>query len=527
MPDRNHRKSTKGAAWLSLFLAACRRPRSWLSALAAGMGLGLLAAGCGGDAAGKKAQGEALIRRYCSSCHLPVYPALLDSATWIEHTLPAMAPRLGIAVWRGHHYFKAPGNAAGQEGISLDDWRTLVQYFREASPRQLATVPAARPAGAAPFRIRVPDWPRESPGATTTLVAIDGVHHLLYSGDEHPGRLLQWGLGLHARQVRALPSPAVGLSFGDRAGGDDALTCIGTLPALNLANGQVFLTRLAEQHDSLRLLAGGLPRPVQALGLDADKDGVQDWLVCAFGHDTGSLSLWQAQAGGGFRRAILSALPGAEQAVEADVNGDGWTDVVALFAQAREGLWLFLNDRHGGFRRRLLLEWPPVYGSTGFQLADFNGDGKPDILYTCGDNADYSQVLKPYHGIYLYLNEGGFRFREAWHYALPGCTRARAADFDGDGDLDIAAIAFFGDFRKPPADAFHYLEQTAPLVFRPRQPGTAGLGRWLCMDVGDADGDGDPDIVLGNYARGFMVQDTLPPSWDLHTPLIFLENVTR
>ena len=29
-------------------------------------------------------------------------------------------------------------------------------------------------------------------------------------------------------------------------------------------------------------------------------------------------------------------------------------------------------------------------GSSYFELDDFNGDGFKDILYTCGDNADYT-----------------------------------------------------------------------------------------------------------------------------------------
>ncbi len=35
-----------------------------------------------------------------------------------------------------------------------------------------------------------------------------------------------------------------------------------------------------------------------------------------------------------------------------------------------------------------------------------------------------------------------------------------ARDFDGDGDLDLAVIAFFADYPKQPEEGFVYLENT-------------------------------------------------------------------
>ena len=62
-----------------------------------------------------------------------------------------------------------------------------------------------------------------------------------------------------------------------------------------------------------------------------------------------------------------------------------------------------INKGNGQFEEKRVLRFPPMYGSSFFELVDFNKDGFQDFIYTCGDNADYSQVLKPYHGIYIYL----------------------------------------------------------------------------------------------------------------------------
>src|SRR5262245_52580986 len=70
-------------------------------------------------------------------------------------------------------------------------------------------------------------------------------------------------------------------------------------------------------------------------------------------------------------------------------------------------------------------------------IADFNGDGKPDIAVACGTRAEPEKL-----GILLLLNDGAARFAPA-----PGgridvgisVTQLAVADFNGDGHADIAA----------------------------------------------------------------------------------------
>jgi hypothetical protein len=47
------------------------------------------------------------------------------------------------------------------------------------------------------------------------------------------------------------------------------------------------------------------------------------------------------------------------------------------------------------------------------------------------------------------------------------------------------------------------------------------------MDVNDWDGDGDPDIVLGNYSRGFLNQEEVKPDWNVYLPFIVLQNNSK
>src|SRR4029077_15370304 len=136
----------------------------------------------------------------------------------------------------------------------------------------------------------------------------------------------------------------------------------------------------------------------------------------------------------------------------------GLPDIWALFAQGDERIILYTNKGDGRFEEKNILSFPAVYGSTYFELDDFNGDGLPDILYTCGDNADFSPVLKPYHGVYIFMNDGNNNFKQKYFFPMYGCFKAIARDFDKDGDLDIAAISFFADYNNHPEESFVYLE---------------------------------------------------------------------
>ena len=225
-----------------------------------------------------------------------------------------------------------------------------------------------------------------------------------------------------------------------------------------------------------------------------------------------------------YTQTTLANRSGAVQAVAGDFNHDGWQDLMVLFGAGDEGLWLFTNDHKGGFTSKPLLRFPPVYGSTSFQLADMDHDGKLDLIYTCGYNFRDSRILKPYHGLYIFKNMGDWNFKQRWFYPIDGCTKAIAADFDGDGDLDIAASAFFADMKTQPAESFIYFEQLSPFNFKAHAIPVSKYGRWFSMDVGDYNNDGKPDIVLGNYASGFMFQEGLKPAWNKTIPFIVLQN---
>ena len=282
-------------------------------------------------------------------------------------------------------------------------------------------------------------------------------------------------------------------------------------------------------------LLSGLPRLAHVAAGDLNGDSREDLVLCAFGNYLGRLSWLEGRADGGFTERVILAEPGCLRCEIRDFNGDGRPDLMVLQAQARESLLLFLNEGDGKFRRQLIYQRPPSWGHSGFELADFNRDGLPDILVTNGDNADFNtSPPKAYHGVRIYLNRGGLKWELAWTAPMHGAYRAVARDFDGDGDLDIAAASFFADYETTPQAGFIYFENNSSAGgrewnFKARTLRQGVTGRWISLEAGDLDGDGDDDLVLGSLIdMPTPVPDQLKGLWREKGPsVLILRNQTK
>jgi len=215
-----------------------------------------------------------------------------------------------------------------------------------------------------------------------------------------------------------------------------------------------------------------------------------------------------------------------------DFNKDGFMDIVALFAQGDEKIMIYYNDGEGNFRNNFSMaaRFPSVYGSMYLDIHDFNKDGYMDIVYVNGDNFDYSQILKPYHGIRILENDGNNSFEEKYFYPIYGAGKAKVADFDLDGDSDIIVSSNFADMENNPERGIIYLENIEEYHFNAYAFEASAQNQWNTIEVEDFDEDGDLDVIIGamNLSNVLKVQKGQSKE-DIvinRTSLLLLENNT-
>lgn len=284
----------------------------------------------------------------------------------------------------------------------------------------------------------------------------------------------------------------------------------------------------ANQDGTLKeILIDSLKRPVYFEKADLNSDGLEDYVICAFGNYTGDLLVYENKGSANFIKHVISNLPGSRNIVIKDINLDGKLDIIALLTQGDEQITMFINEDKFKFKQKTLLRFPPVYGSSYFQVVDFNKDGRFDILYSNGDNSDFSLIFKPYHGVRIFTQDSDGDFSESWFHPMHGASQAIAFDYDQDGDLDIAAFSFFSDFKNHPDEGFLYFENTNQ-KFKPYKLADATAGRWVVMEVTDLEGDGDQDILLGALDFTSKVPPSLFEQWKQdQTSILILRNKTR
>lgn len=456
----------------------------------------------------------------CASCHLFPEPELLDKKTWEAGVFPQMAFRMGIDYAALSEISEAdqpevtktlPPNAM----VSKEDWEAIKRYYLSKAPdtlhAEVKTIsekiiqfePETRVIGEFPL---------------LTFVRRDTSENKVYVGSRLK-RLYILNENLFPKDSFELPSPASHILFTKP---DPVVSLMGIMDPNDQAKGQISILRL-DSRSGARVI-DSLKRPVHFDIKDLNNDGLDDLVVCAFGNYSGGLLAYKNLGQGKYERLFLQNLPGARKVIIKDFDGNGMVDILALMTQGDERIILLLNQGDFNFRISTLLRFPPVYGSSYFDVADFNNDGKFDILYTNGDNADYSMVPKPYHGVRIFLNDGKNDFSEAWFYNMHGATQAAAHDFDNDGDLDIAAIAFFPDFTDHAEQGFIYFENKGGR-FIPQVTEFGSKGRWLTMESTDIDKDGDCDLILAALDFNSGVPPGLLDQWkNERTSILILRN---
>ncbi len=237
----------------------------------------------------------------------------------------------------------------------------------------------------------------------------------------------------------------------------------------------------------------GVPTSVTGV-TSADFDGDGD-IDVATSHsltlqNPGCVSVLLNQGQGSFAPAVqYAAGPHAYSVTSADVDGDG--DVDLAVANLFDGtVSVLFNEGNGTFAAPV----PHNVGTDAYYvtIADLNGDGRPDLV-ALNDIHDYVAV---------FLNQGGGVFGVHKKYPVgESPQKVVATDLDEDGDQDLAASCVGFSSR-----SVSLLLNRGNGTFAPHQEFVSGTA--YRATHADFDGDGDRDLAVQNI-NGVYIAPTV------------------
>ena len=366
--------------------------------------------GCGPDK--KKEEGYKLAETHCQSCHRLPDPELLDKKTWVNFVLPKMGGLLGFTYLGSNAYVE---EGRKPEVMPLSDWKKIVSYYVNNAPASLKKADGKESIqiGLTGFDITFLAFQLKDP-ATTYVGILPGSHQISFA--DALSRYL-YTLSDDGRIQDSLKVEE-GVVNVHRSEAEIYTLAMGVLYPSDEKKGSLVVHHL--QTIKSVLLLDSLQRPVYAEYANLNEDTLQDIIICEFGNTTGQLGWFENKGQGNYAKHTLRAMPGAVRTQVVDLDKDGRLDIVALMAQGDEGIFIYYNKGSGRFEEKRALQFHPSYGSNYFELTDINKDGYLDILATNRDNGDYPPILKPYHGIRIYVNDGQHQFKEQVFLPITG-----------------------------------------------------------------------------------------------------------
>lgn len=196
--------------------------------------------------------------------------------------------------------------------------------------------------------------------------------------------------------------------------------------------------------------------------------------------------------------------------VAADFNGDAFIDIAVANGDGANKIYFNTT----GDTTELGFDTPIELGSAnsmGVALLDANSDNTMDLVFA--NSGASSDIMAPANR--LYLNQGDKSFSEGTAIGLVNSRSVKAADIDGDNQLDLMFINSHGGHQIYGGDGSANFALRAQSYYNPHA---------ISASIGDVDNDGDLDILFAdtqNKTDNVLLNDgsgsLIPPTVDLET----------
>jgi Bacterial Ig-like domain (group 3)/FG-GAP-like repeat len=222
---------------------------------------------------------------------------------------------------------------------------------------------------------------------------------------------------------------------------------------------------------------------------DFNRDGRLDLVTANAGNNT--LSVLLSNGDGTFQTSVEYATAfNAGSVVVADFNRDGNLDVAVTTCgtdatcHTQGSISILLGNGDGTFRA--YVDYTTLIGASSVSTADFNADGKPDLVVAnIGDSS-----------VSVLLGNGDGTFQAHREYATGGLAQSVAVgDFNGDGKLDLAVATCGSDMTCQSPGSVSILLGNGDGTFRAHADHATDYSATL-IAAADFNRDGKLDVTL-------------------------------